>query len=96
MLDELVFIRGIWLKNIWEMVGPSPTNILELQVKRGYPTNIRPKNFPVSTSNVFQSRYEFCEHLHRSALRFGNIRNHNSKWLANLEKNYITKTGMAL
>jgi hypothetical protein len=96
MLNAEVFIRGVWLKNIWEMVGPSPTNILELQVKRGYPTNIRPKNFPVSPHSVFSSRYEFCEHLHRSALRFGSIRGHDEHWLENLEKSYLAKTGVKL
>lgn len=96
MLNSEVFIRGAWLKNIWEMVGPSPTNILELQVKRGYPTNIRPKNFTVSSKNVFTSRYEFCDHLHRSALKFGNIRNHNKDWLKNLEESYFSKTGINL
>jgi hypothetical protein len=96
MLDSKVYVRGIWLKNIWEMVGPSKTNILELQVKRGYPNNIRPKNFPKSPNNLFKSRYEFCEHLHRSAIKFGNIRNHDKKWLSNLEKNYLAKTGVKL
>jgi hypothetical protein len=96
MLDARVYVRGVWLKNIWEMVGPSDRNILELQVKRGYPTNIRPKNFPVSPGNVFKSRHEFCEHLHRSALKFGDIRNHDDQWLKKLEKNYEAKTGISL
>tara|TARA_B110000503_G_C7144880_1_gene412475 strand:- start:1383 stop:2045 length:663 start_codon:yes stop_codon:yes gene_type:complete len=96
MKSSQIFIRGIWLKNIWEMVGPSPTNILELQVKRGYPTNIRPKNFPTSPNSVFSSRYEFCEHLHRSALRFGDIRGHDENWLSDLQRNYLAKTGVNL
>jgi hypothetical protein len=96
MLNSKVYIRGVWLKNIWEIVGPSPTNILELQVKRGKPTNIRPKNFAVSKKSVFSSRREFCEHLHRSALRFGDIRGHDQNWFTNLEKNYLKKTGVNL
>jgi hypothetical protein len=96
VVNTNVFIKSVWLKNIWEMVGPSPTNILELQVKRGYPTNIRPKNFPKSPDRVFSSRYQFCEHLHRSALAFGGIRSHDSNWLKNLEENYLAKTGVNL
>jgi hypothetical protein len=96
MHDSKVFVKGIWLKNIWEMVGPSATNILELQVKRGYPTNIRPKNFPTSPDSTFKSRLQFCEHLHASALKFGNIRGHDENWLKNLQRDYLAKTGSTL
>ncbi len=96
MQNAKVYVRNVWLKNIWEMLGPSATNILELQVKRGYPTNIRPKNFPKSSDGLFASRYEFCEHLHRSALKFGNIRGHDENWLTALQANYLAKTGLNL
>ena len=30
MTDKLIKIEEIWLKNIWEICGPSKTNILEI------------------------------------------------------------------
>jgi type II restriction enzyme len=94
--NGIVFIKNIWLKKVWQLTGPSVTNLLELQVKRQYPQNIRPKNFPINPQACFASRLEFCEKLHMSAIRFKPIRGHSEGWLENLKINYREYSGQDL
>jgi len=63
-------ITEVYLKKIWQMAGPSPTNILNLQVKQKKPTNIRPKNFRKSNERTFKSEDEFISALDRANARF--------------------------
>jgi type II restriction enzyme len=57
-----ISIREVYLKKIWQMTGPSPTNVLNLQVKQGKPVNIRPKDFRTN-SGIFHSEEEFLKAL---------------------------------
>lgn len=59
----LISIKGIWLKNIWELTGPSPKNILEMQVKKGVPYNLRPKKFYSNSVSLFHDHLEFLQAL---------------------------------
>jgi type II restriction enzyme len=96
MTGSTVKIEEIWMKNIWEISGPSKTNILEIQKKRGEPVNIRPKKWYIAGSKNFADKTEFVETLHKSALHFSYPRSHNSKWLIDFTNNYHKKTGSIL
>jgi len=93
MTDKIVTIEEIWMKNIWEIAGPSPTNILEIQKKRGEPVNIRPKKWYISGNKNFTNKDDFIEALHNSALHFAYPRSHSKDWLSQFKKSYQNKTG---
>jgi hypothetical protein len=69
-LDSKINISEVYLKKIWEMAGPSQTNILNLQVKQGKPVNIRPKNFRKSNVGTFKSEDDFIAALDAANTRF--------------------------
>jgi hypothetical protein len=96
MTKKVVKIEEIWMKNIWEISGPSPTNILEIQKKRREPVNIRPKKWYSKGVQTFQTRREFVEALHKSALKFEYPDTHNKDWLKNLESKYEKYMGQKL
>jgi hypothetical protein len=93
MTKKIIKIEEIWMKNIWEISGPSPTNILEIQKKRGEPVNIRPKKFYSNGVKTFSTRRQFIEALHQSALKYEYPNSHNRNWLTNLESSYETIIG---
>lgn len=70
LVDEHILIQDIYLKKIWEITGPSDTNILNIQVKQGQPVNIRPKNFRSARVSVFADRQSFVHTLGRAVERF--------------------------
>jgi|LauGreDrversion4_1035100.scaffolds.fasta_scaffold18436_3 hypothetical protein len=93
MADKIITIEEIWMKNIWEIAGPSPTNILEIQKKRGEPVNIRPKKWYISGNKNFTNKDDFIEALHKSALHFEYPRSHSQDWLSQFRISYKKKTG---
>lgn len=94
--DGIVTITNFWVKKIWEMTGPSERNILNLQVKQGVPTNIRPKNWRSGTSRVefFRNRYDFVVALDKALQRFYPSR--YPQWISTLEREYYDRTGFRL
>ena len=96
MTKSIIKIEEIWLKNIWEITGPSVTNIVEMQKKRGIPVNIRPKKWYVSAPKNFASKAEFVEALHKSALNFAYPRSHTKDWLDQVKSRYLKKTGKSI
>lgn len=70
LIGEEIVIRDIYLKKIWEITGPSDTNILNIQVKQGQPVNIRPKNWRNNKISVFSNRQNFVETLGQAVQRF--------------------------
>jgi hypothetical protein len=77
-----ISIRGLWLKHIWELTGPSEKNILELQVKKGVPYNLRPKKFYSNNISVFQNHLEFLTALSKAIDKFEIYKESNGKeWL---------------
>jgi hypothetical protein len=88
MTNGVIKIENIWLKKIWEITGPSPTNILEIQKKRGEPVNIRPKKWYSNQAVVFPNRKKFIQALHESALLFEYPNTHDKTWLSKLEIKY--------
>ncbi|WP_180169985.1 NgoBV family restriction endonuclease, partial [Acinetobacter sp. YH01011] len=92
----IVRINNIWIKKIWEMAGPSTTNILNLQVKQGVPVNIRPKNWRTNSSRVtfFGQRLDFVIALDQALQHFYPAR--YPTWLNTVQSNYLARTGHAL
>lgn len=93
MDNKIISIKEIWMKKIWEITGPSRTNILEIQKKRGQPVNIRPKKWYADGIKNFDSKYEFIEALHKSALHFRFPNSHTEEWLKQFKDKYQEKLG---
>ena len=92
----VVTINNIWVKKIWEMAGPSDTNILNLQVKQGVPVNIRPKNWRSNSPRItfFGQRLDFVIALDQALQHF--YPNRHINWLATVQQNYLIRTGQVL
>ena len=83
-------IADIWVKNIWELTGPSNTHFLNLQVKRNQVNNIRPKNWRNPSVTMFRSRREYVVALSKAVEKFG--MGAASAWFAKVEALYKVKT----
>lgn len=81
-------IEDAWWRKVWEITGPSMTNIIEVQVKRGMPYNLRPKKFYAPAAKVFSDASEFLKALDQAASKFGHPEAHTSEWLNNVEFSY--------
>ncbi len=94
LVGEQIVISNIYNKKIWEITGPSDTNILNIQVKQGQPINIRPKNWRSSRVLVFANRQSFVETLGQAVERFrGDI---YPNWYDRVAAAYQTATGHPL
>jgi len=68
-----VTLEKFMLRKIWQMTGPMKKYPLGLQVKRGVPVNIRPKNFTserIIKTGLFTSSDEFLAALDKAAKMF--------------------------
>ncbi|OTG91763.1 hypothetical protein B9T24_15730 [Acinetobacter sp. ANC 4654] len=92
----VVTITNFWVKKIWEMTGPSAKNILNLQVKDGVVTNIRPKNWRSSRAGMtfFTNRRDFVIALDQALTKFRPQTYPN--WFTTVEQEYLLKTGQVL
>lgn len=68
--DGSIEITRIWLKNIWELTGPSPKNVIELQVKKGVVYNLRPKKFYSPNVSTYESAIEYVNDLGKAIDKF--------------------------
>ena len=91
--DGYICIRQSWLKKIWQLAGSSPVNHLSLQVKRGEPVNIRPKDWR-RRDTAFQSRHDFVEALNQAIQYFYPQR--YPTWLADVTWAYQNRVGSPL
>lgn len=89
-----ISINNYWLKNIWDLTGPSGANILSLQKKQGTAVNIRPKNWRSNRVQMFTSRQEFVEALSRAVIRFSP--GEYIDWYSVVENHYIQQFGEPL
>lgn len=86
-------IADYWIKNVWELTGPSDTHFLNLQVKKGQVYNIRPKNWR-GAGTIFNNRREFVIALSKAVEKFGY--GQTNKWLTAVEAKYFAATGARL
>ena len=93
-VNGIVQITELHLKKIWELTGPSRTNILNLQIKQNVPVNIRPKNWRSTQVEVFQNRREFVLALHQALQRFYPMR--CPDFFNIVEADFLNKTGQSL
>lgn len=93
-VNGIIEIKEVYLKKIWELTGPSPKNILNLQVKQGVPVNIRPKNWNSYRVDIFQTRREFVWALHQALQYFYPTRSPN--FFNIVEADFVQKTGQPL
>lgn len=91
-----VKINDFYVKKIWEMTGPSKSNILTLQVKQGLPQNIRPKNFCSHSGNIefFKTRKDFVMALDAALCKFHPCKYAN--WFDLVAAEYFKKTNQYL
>ncbi|HAT77050.1 MAG TPA: restriction endonuclease [Flavobacterium sp.] len=87
---KTVEIVNFWVKKIWEMTGKSDKNCLNLQVKQGVPTNIRPKDWR-GRGATFSCRRDFVLALDDALNKF--YPNRYQNWFTQVETEYKRKTG---
>jgi hypothetical protein len=87
-------IQDFWIKNIWEITGPSDTHFLNLQVKRDIVYNIRPKNWRNSNVVTFKNRREFVLALSQAVEKFDY--GTSKVWFKKVEDLYKIKTSKVL
>jgi hypothetical protein len=92
--NGVISIRELHLKKIWELTGPSKTNILNLQIKQDVPVNIRPKNWRSSRVQVFRNRGDFVWALHQALQHFYPMR--CPHFFSIVEADFLQKTGQPL
>lgn len=85
-----LWIEDYWVKNIWELTGPSDSHYLNLQVKRNQVNNIRPKNWRNPSVKMFGNRKQFVTALSLAVEKFG--MGNSTKWLNSVEQAYKLKT----
>ena len=89
-----ISINDYWLKNIWELTGPSGANILSIQKKQGTAVNIRPKNWRNPRVQMFTSRQEFVSALAQAVIRFRP--GEYLDWYSVVENHYVQQFGRPL
>lgn len=94
--DSRISINDVWIKKVWEITGPSPKNITQLQVKEGKVYNIRPKSWYSARVETYASRRDFVNALWRAGMRFGTPSSCDNQWFNNVEKMFKAKTGTEL
>ncbi len=87
--NGVITINDFWVKNMWELTGPSQKNILSLQVKQNQPVNIRPKNWRSSNVSLFSNRQEFVFALSLVVDRYRSREFPN--WYQAVESEYIRR-----
>lgn len=98
-VDGQGFLRIVqfWKKSIWEITGPSDTNIMALQIKRNnMPSNIRPKNWRSSKVKLFTSRKEFVCAIYAVIQRYGLQSKFQTDWFEKVSADYECLTGHPL
>lgn len=96
MKGSEIKIENIWCKKVWEITGPSPTNKIELQVKRNQPYNLRPKKWYGVNVSIFQSAEEFIFALNEACAKFDSPPIWDDQWRVAVEKNFVSKMGIKL
>ena len=91
-----ISIVDFWVKKVWEITGPSETNILKLQVKRGEVYNIRPKTWYNGRVETFSSRKDFVIALWQAGMRFETPSSCDEEWFAKVESVFKKITGSNL
>lgn len=86
-------IEDYWIKNVWDLTGPSDTHFLNLQVKKGQVYNIRPKNWR-GAGTIFNNRREFVTALSKAVQKFGY--GQTNEWFSAVEAKYLAATGARL
>lgn len=90
----VITIDDFWVKNMWELTGPSPKNILSLQVKQSQPVNIRPKNWRSPRVQLFSSRKEFVLALSQAVTKYRDSQ--FPDWYKVVEDHYTSKFNQPL
>lgn len=97
LTDSVLHIRGLWLKNVWEICCRSERYPLRLQVKQNVIHNIRPYNFKNMSRGYqpFNSRREFVDAIKETVQMYRPDEDVNN-WYANVTNSYRTTFGKEL
>ena len=93
-----IFIKNIWLKNVWEICCGSDRSPVKLQWKQGDPVNIRPATWYSNRAKFqpFQNKLEFVEALYQ-VIRMSRLdQNIQNDWLNTVKRNYQETTNNPL
>lgn len=92
LMNGIVTIKKIWLKNVWEICTTSKKWPLKMQVKKDTIYNIRPVPWYSSKAKKpFLTRYEFVEAIQEVLNQYDLTKNNYKNWLKNLESDFQKK-----
>ena len=94
--SKKISLSEIWVKKIWEISGPSKTNIINIQKKRNQPYNLRPTSGFRTGVSGFASRREFVDYLWRAGLKFRTPDCCDADWFRKVETKFKKTTGCEL
>ena len=95
VIDAGIEIKNIWLKKVWQIVGPSERTTVNMQIKKNVMYNIRPVRWYSDKAKFkpFQTRKEFVEAL-RDVLK--TTQYYEADWYSSVIKKFKEQTGQEL
>jgi len=96
--ETAISIKNIWLRNVWEICGPSERADLKIQWKQSVPFNIRPVTWFSNRAKYqpFTTKLEFLEALAKVIGMAGVDQSVQKDWLKKVKQNYQETTGLDL
>ena len=82
--DGEICIENVFLKNIWELTGPSKKRPLTVQVKRDVIYNIRPKNFTNKELDLFETPQEFLSAVKEQMNSYNKEKKDMDNWITHI------------
>lgn len=90
--DGYVVIKGLWLKNVWEICRRSEKWPLNLQVKDNVVHKIRPAKWHSTSKsskfNIFESLEDFVSAIEQTVYQNPKTREKSGEWLVKFIQNY--------
>ena len=99
LVDGILSIKNIYLKNVWEITGKATDYPLKCQRKNGQIYNIRPASFQskkITTLNPFTSKEEFVVAIYKTLLGHTNKASDAKEWLRKVIEGYKNFNGIDL
>lgn len=99
LINGVVKVEELWLKNIWELSTNSAEWGLKIQQKKGTIYNIRPVNFISVRANIaqpFATKEKFLQAIQSVLNQYEKTKGKHTNWLNEFNEKYYTATGILL
>lgn len=98
MVNKVLSIKDIWLKKVWQISSSSEKNSIRLQIKEGFPYNLRPCIWYSTRADFkpFANVHDFLDAISNTHTEFGLSNSYSHNWLQNVKDKYLQNTGKNL